>query len=135
MWFPSGDRGAVAQLVAHLHGMQGVRGSNPLSSTESAGQRPRRDPEHRSQTWPLDIQWNFPALPGPQVLGHAHSPAVPSGLTATDVAPAGQRRPCRQAPLSGQLRCGDPRCGRGGERIPFVRGPEPSELDRGITSW
>ena len=28
-----GDGGAVAQLVAHLHGMQGVRGSNPLSST------------------------------------------------------------------------------------------------------
>ena len=26
--------GAVAQLVAHLHGMQGVRGSNPLSSTK-----------------------------------------------------------------------------------------------------
>ena len=25
--------GAIAQLVAHLHGMQGVRGSNPLSST------------------------------------------------------------------------------------------------------
>jgi hypothetical protein len=25
----------VAQLVAHLHGMQGVRGSNPLSSTKS----------------------------------------------------------------------------------------------------
>jgi hypothetical protein len=24
----------VAQLVAHLHGMQGVRGSSPLSSTE-----------------------------------------------------------------------------------------------------
>jgi hypothetical protein len=23
----------VAQLVAHLHGMEGVRGSNPLSST------------------------------------------------------------------------------------------------------
>src|SRR4249919_3811272 len=33
-------RGAVAQLVAHLHGMEGVRGSNPLSSTEEiAGQR------------------------------------------------------------------------------------------------
>ena len=46
----------MAQLVAHLHGMQGVRGSNPLSSTESAGQRPRRDPEHRSLTWPLDIE-------------------------------------------------------------------------------
>ena len=28
------SRGAVAQLVAHLHGMEGVRGSNPLSSTE-----------------------------------------------------------------------------------------------------
>ena len=28
-----GSRGAVAQLVAHLHGMEGVRGSNPLSST------------------------------------------------------------------------------------------------------
>jgi hypothetical protein len=27
-------RGAVAQLVAHLHGMEGVRGSNPLSSTK-----------------------------------------------------------------------------------------------------
>jgi hypothetical protein len=36
----SGPRGAVAQLVAHLHGMEGVRGSNPLSSTEEiAGQR------------------------------------------------------------------------------------------------
>jgi hypothetical protein len=29
--------GAVAQLVAHLHGMQGVRGSSPLSSTEEKG--------------------------------------------------------------------------------------------------
>ncbi len=28
-------KGAVAQLVAHLHGMEGVRGSSPLSSTES----------------------------------------------------------------------------------------------------
>jgi hypothetical protein len=33
-------RGAMAQLVARLHGMQKVRGSNPLSSTEIlAGQR------------------------------------------------------------------------------------------------
>src|SRR4029077_197425 len=31
--------GAVAQLVAHLHGMQRVRGSSPLSSTKLAGQR------------------------------------------------------------------------------------------------
>ena len=29
-----GPCGAVAQLVAHLHGMEGVRGSNPLSSTK-----------------------------------------------------------------------------------------------------
>jgi hypothetical protein len=27
--------GPVAQLVAHLHGMQGVRGSNPLRSTKT----------------------------------------------------------------------------------------------------
>ena len=26
--------GSMAQLVAHLHGMQGVRGSNPLGSTK-----------------------------------------------------------------------------------------------------
>jgi hypothetical protein len=30
--------GAVAQLGEHLHGMQGVRGSSPLSSTSSASQ-------------------------------------------------------------------------------------------------
>ena len=28
-----GEDGPVAQLVAHLHGMQGVRGSSPLRST------------------------------------------------------------------------------------------------------
>ena len=27
------ENGAMAQLVAHLHGMERVRGSNPLSST------------------------------------------------------------------------------------------------------
>ena len=31
---PEEQLGAVAQLVAHLHGMQGVRGSSPLSSTK-----------------------------------------------------------------------------------------------------
>lgn len=30
----SGNHGPVAQLVAHLHGMQGVRGSSPLRSTD-----------------------------------------------------------------------------------------------------
>ena len=28
------ERGALAQLVEHLHGMQGVSGSNPLGSIE-----------------------------------------------------------------------------------------------------
>ena len=36
--------GAVAQLVAHLHGMQGVRGSSPLSSTNNPL-------EHREVAW------------------------------------------------------------------------------------
>ena len=37
---PSGAPfGAVAQLVAHLHGMEGVRGSSPLSSTDRAASR------------------------------------------------------------------------------------------------
>jgi hypothetical protein len=31
--------GAMAQLVARLHGMQKVRGSNPLSSTDLSGLR------------------------------------------------------------------------------------------------
>ncbi len=38
--------GAVAQLVAHLHGMQGVRGSSPLSSTKekpAQGHFPERE--------------------------------------------------------------------------------------------
>ena len=39
--------------------VQGVRGSSPLSSTEHAGQRPRRDPQPRSQTWPLNIYSHF----------------------------------------------------------------------------
>jgi hypothetical protein len=30
----------VAQLVAHLHGMQGVRGSSPLSSTRNGSPFP-----------------------------------------------------------------------------------------------
>ena len=30
------EHGAMAQLVAHLHGMERVRGSNPLSSTKAA---------------------------------------------------------------------------------------------------
>ena len=29
------DFGAIAQLVEHLHGMQGVRGSNPLGSIKN----------------------------------------------------------------------------------------------------
>ena len=29
----------MAQLVAHLHGMERVRGSNPLSSTDKASEQ------------------------------------------------------------------------------------------------
>ena len=41
--------GAMAQLVARLHGMQKVRGSNPLSSTEFLrslfeGKAPNQEP-------------------------------------------------------------------------------------------
>jgi prevent-host-death family protein len=32
----NGSFGPVAQLVEHLHGMEGARGSSPLSSTPSA---------------------------------------------------------------------------------------------------
>ena len=32
---PFYEQGAVAQLVAHLTGSQGVRGSSPLSSTQA----------------------------------------------------------------------------------------------------
>ena len=42
------EYGAVAQLVAHLHGMQGVRGSSPLSST-------KKPLEHRD----LTVFWRF----------------------------------------------------------------------------
>lgn len=41
--FKSGSTpGPVAQLVAHLHGMQGVRGSSPLRSTKSGKPAERR---------------------------------------------------------------------------------------------
>jgi hypothetical protein len=33
-------RGAIAQLEEHLHGMQGVRGSSPRSSTRTWNRRP-----------------------------------------------------------------------------------------------
>jgi hypothetical protein len=36
--------GAMAQLVARLHGMQKVRGSNPLSSTQVRGRFRSRKP-------------------------------------------------------------------------------------------
>ena len=38
------DFGAMAQLVAHLHGMERVRGSNPLSSTIIEGHSVRGGP-------------------------------------------------------------------------------------------
>ena len=46
----------MAQLVAHLHGMQGVRGSNPLSSTQIyLTKRPVR-----IVGWGLFLLWDGP---------------------------------------------------------------------------
>jgi hypothetical protein len=47
----------VAQLVAHLHGMQGVRGSSPLRSTKIPDQKPFRSPYSRSLRWLLGAHW------------------------------------------------------------------------------
>ena len=41
--------------VAHLHGMQGVRGSNPLGSTESPDQTAIPKPQSEDFGWPFDI--------------------------------------------------------------------------------
>jgi hypothetical protein len=39
--------GAIAQLVEHLHGMQGVRGSNPLGSIYAKSLPDGEDSLHR----------------------------------------------------------------------------------------
>ena len=45
-WFLHGLHGAVAQLGEHLNGIEGVRGSNPLSSTNrSMRYRPHPPPK------------------------------------------------------------------------------------------
>src|SRR5579872_7506388 len=70
--------GAVAQLVAHLHGMEGVRGSNPLSSTEVlAGQRLTYS-FHPPGGWELSPYWEESGRscpPGPDGQGRKHNPA------------------------------------------------------------
>jgi hypothetical protein len=55
-----GVLGAIAQLVEHLLGRQGVRGSNPLSSTEAGPKGSYSNPaEHR-----IRIRfWNIAQLP------------------------------------------------------------------------
>src|SRR5262245_22914472 len=50
---PLGTSGAVAQLVAHFHGMEGVRGSSPLSSTDSL-----RDPHAFRGSLLASIEWS-----------------------------------------------------------------------------
>ena len=39
-WASARPSGPVEQLVAHMHGMQGVRGSSPLRSTEVIAMSP-----------------------------------------------------------------------------------------------
>ena len=66
--------GAVAQLVAHLHGMQGVRGSSPLSSTKQgfAGAEPVHEKSHPKgwlfSFWGQSSFWDQPSFPGRGVL-------------------------------------------------------------------
>ena len=49
--------GAVAQLVEHLHGMQGVMGSSPISSTSPGPSRTdRRPPRDRESGEPPDLE-------------------------------------------------------------------------------
>ncbi len=89
---PSGDPfGAVAQLVAHLHGMEGVRGSNPLSSTNGSGR----------------VQFGR----GPR---HVRGPGPRRGSTkATSRAPSASA-PCRSVvrrpPPHRDRHLGEPRC-------------------------
>jgi hypothetical protein len=58
---PEGRRrgGAVAQLVAHLHGMEGVRGSNPLSSTYSSTQTRTREQAWSGLDAPSELWSSF----------------------------------------------------------------------------
>ena len=76
-----GSRGAVAQLVAHLHGMEGVRGSNPLSSTQVRGR-------FRSWDWPLLIfrQQQTAATASPtDDSRHPSSALRPAQMTSIDL--------------------------------------------------
>jgi hypothetical protein len=70
-------RGALAQLVERLHGMQEVRGSNPLSSTIYADQR------HISILEMIFdfLHRNIPAHPAraPASTHVRHHPLVPNG--------------------------------------------------------
>jgi hypothetical protein len=57
-----GTIGAVAQLVAHLHGMQGVRGSSPLSSTKKATfETPTREKTRQQKLPPFSL-WVFSSV-------------------------------------------------------------------------
>ena len=56
----------MAQLVAHLHGMQGVRGSNPLSSTERTGQRPCPNLERGAGHGHWPFIGHLSGVPGPE---------------------------------------------------------------------
>jgi hypothetical protein len=77
----------VAQLVAHLHGMQGVRGSNPLRSTARAPHlievrgssrsrpQPRGVRSHAQavlSSHPASPQWNSVGGAPPLRVGFAH---------------------------------------------------------------
>src|SRR5215218_10644159 len=70
--------GPVAQLVAHLHGMQGVRGSNPLRSTT------RRSVALGRRFFPLKRRGGTSRSP-PRVSGAAHGYLVSMKLLLTSL--------------------------------------------------
>ena len=53
--FEKATLGPWRSPVAHLHGMQGVRGSNPLGSTEIRVQTAIPKPQSEDLGWPFDI--------------------------------------------------------------------------------
>ena len=75
-------RGAVAQLEEHLNGIQGVRGSNPLSSTKFWKGLQEVDRRHAVS---LLVFWGF----GDSLVTSAHSVQHRHGLLKVDLGEVG----------------------------------------------
>ena len=91
-----GSRGAVAQLVAHLHGMEGVRGSNPLSSTEKLQVRGSPTALILPGGWELSPYWEESGRSCPPGPGR-DSPAGPAWLALSALQWSAGKMPTRGA--------------------------------------